>query len=183
MSTAIVQAGPAVRPARPALRVVPALAPVAPVTRPAPPLRLTPRGRLVVRSLVVLLGLLVTAAVVLGASRSAKADADAHPVEIGYHVVLPGETGERRRRPMERVGPDHFTGGGVHQPDCDDHLAVSRDHRTMHEVAHVQSSTQPTFLRPRRLALPPFDGPDDPDAGKGRQGTHQGLRQPDGKST
>lgn len=92
MSTAIIQAGPAVRPARPALRVVPALAPVAPVTRPAPPLRLTPRGRLVVRSLVVLLGLLVTAAVVLGAGRSAKADADAHPVEIGYHVVLPGET-------------------------------------------------------------------------------------------
>ena len=61
-------------------------------SRPQAPLRLTRRGRILVRVAVVVLGLVVTAAVVLGAGRSAQADAVAHPVEVGYHVVLPGET-------------------------------------------------------------------------------------------
>ena len=97
MSTALAQAGTAVRPLRPAapsrpvrrLHLVP---PVPAASRPQAPLRLTRRGRILVRVAVVVLGLVVTAAVVLAAGRSAKADAVAHPVEVGYHVVLPGET-------------------------------------------------------------------------------------------
>ena len=97
MSTALAQAGTAVRPLRPAVPSRPVrrlhLVPDAPPTpRLQAPLRLTRRGRVVVRVAVVVLGLVVTAAVVLGAGRSAQADAVAHPVEVGYHVVLPGET-------------------------------------------------------------------------------------------
>lgn len=106
MSTVLVQAGTAVRPHRPVrparpLRLVdPIVEPIGgDVAVPARaalgvpvPLRLTRRGRVVVRVAVVLLGLVVTAAVVLAAGRSAKADAAAHPVEVGYHVVLPGES-------------------------------------------------------------------------------------------
>jgi hypothetical protein len=98
MSTVLVQAGTAVRPLRPArpLRLVEPLpgraVPASQTPAAVAPLRLTRRGRVAVRVLVVLLGLVVTAVVVLTAGRSAKADAAAHPVEVGYHVVAPGET-------------------------------------------------------------------------------------------
>ncbi|MBI4941741.1 MAG: LysM peptidoglycan-binding domain-containing protein, partial [Actinobacteria bacterium] len=55
-------------------------------------LRLTRRGRVVVRFAVVLLGVLVTAAVVLGGGRVARADGSATPVPVAYHVVQPGES-------------------------------------------------------------------------------------------
>lgn len=82
--------------ARPDLRLVTAPTPVA---RPAvrgdrrsARLRLTRRGRAVVRLAVVLLGLLVTAVVVLGSGRVARAGETATQVPVAYHVVQPGES-------------------------------------------------------------------------------------------
>jgi nucleoid-associated protein YgaU len=88
---------PAAAPAaRPALRLVaapvPAVRPEGRGDRPAARLRLTRRGRVVVRLAVVLLGVLVTAVVVLGGSRVARAGETATPVPVAYHVVQPGES-------------------------------------------------------------------------------------------
>lgn len=109
---------PARRPqARPALRLVtdpqPARRPEAGDGGRRARLRLTRRGRAVVRLAVLLLGLLVTAVVVLGSGRVARADESATPVPVAYHVVQPGESlwqiagrvapGEDRRDTVARI--------------------------------------------------------------------------------